>query len=92
VNGLVRHHAMKWDVWKVYYMTYAESAEFGDRPRDLIARGLSLESALAMVERLGFGHSAHPETYIRRRHDYKARGQRHGNTKTNAGTVAADGA
>jgi len=52
---------MKWNVWKVHYMTYAQIAEFGDRPRELIARGLSLEAALAMVELLGFGHSAHPD-------------------------------
>ena len=50
-----------WSVWKVYYMTYAEIAEFGDKPRELIARGLSFEKAQAMVKTLGFGHSAHPD-------------------------------
>jgi hypothetical protein len=52
---------VNWSVWKVYYMTYAEIAEQGDKPRELIARGLSFEKARAMVERLGFGHSMHPD-------------------------------
>ncbi len=49
-----------WDVWKVYYMTYAEIAEQGEKPRELVARRLSFEAARALVERLGFGHSMHP--------------------------------
>ena len=52
---------MTWAVWKVYYMTYAEIAAQGDKPRELIARGLSFEKARLMVERLGFGHSIHPD-------------------------------
>ena len=32
---------MTWAVWKVYYMTYAEIAAQGDKPRELIARLLT---------------------------------------------------
>ena len=49
-----------WSVWKVHYMTYAEVAEHGDKPPELIARGLSFAAAAALVTRLGFGHSMHP--------------------------------
>lgn len=49
-----------WDVWKVYYATYAEIAEHGDKPRELVARRLSFEKAREMVAALGFGHSMHP--------------------------------
>lgn len=49
----------RWDVWKVFYMTYAEIDEHGDRKREIVARDLSLEDALALVKKLGFGHSAH---------------------------------
>ena len=51
-----------WDVWKVYYMTYAEIATFGDKPRELVASRLTFENAQAMVKRLGFGYSMHPST------------------------------
>lgn len=49
-----------WDIWKVYYMTYAEMAEFGDKPRELVASRLTFDRARAMVEALGFGYSMHP--------------------------------
>ena len=49
-----------WSVWKVYYMTTAEIAEYGDKPRELVATGLSFAAASALVVRLGFGHSMHP--------------------------------
>lgn len=49
-----------WDVWKVRYMTYAEIAEQGEKPRELVARRLTFEKARALVESLGFGFSMHP--------------------------------
>ncbi|WP_428414437.1 hypothetical protein [Methylibium sp.] len=40
-------------------MTYAEIEQRGDRKREIVARDLPLEDALALVKKLGFGHSAH---------------------------------
>jgi hypothetical protein len=50
----------RWDVWRVHYATYAEIAAYGEKPRGRVAGGLSLEQALDLVMRLGFGHSAYP--------------------------------
>ena len=49
-----------WAIWKTYYMTYAEVAEQGDKPHELVARGLPWADAVAMIERMGFGYSIHP--------------------------------
>jgi hypothetical protein len=49
-----------WDVWKVYYMTYAEIAKYGDKPRELIAQRITFEKARELVDRLGFDYSMHP--------------------------------
>ena len=49
-----------WDVFRVHYMTYAEIAEHGDRPRELVARRLTFEKARELVDVLGFGFSMHP--------------------------------
>lgn len=53
--------SVPWDVWKVCYMTYEDIERFGDRPRERIARGLSLAKALELVDQKGFGYSAHQE-------------------------------
>lgn len=53
-----------WDVWKVYYMTYDEIDEFGDKERELVASGLSFAQAQRKVDELGrgpmYGHSMWP--------------------------------
>lgn len=46
---------MTWDVWKVYYMTYAQIEQYGDKQRERVARGLSFEEAKKTVDRLGSG-------------------------------------
>ncbi len=48
------------DVCHVEYMSYEEMEQFGDKPREKIATGLSLAEAWKLVERLGFGYSIHP--------------------------------
>ncbi len=49
-----------WGVWKAYYMTYAEIAEQGDKPRELVASGLTFDKAREMVVQLSFGYGMHP--------------------------------
>ena len=46
-----------WSVWKVYYLTYRQIAEQGDKPPELIAHGLSLEDAKRRADELGEGVS-----------------------------------
>lgn len=52
---------MTWRIILSHYQTYAEIAEQGDRPRELVASGLTFAQAQARVEALGFGYSMHPE-------------------------------
>ena len=51
-----------WSVWKAYYMTYEEIAEQGDKPRELVKRGLSFDDAQKMAKALGFGYYTPPES------------------------------
>jgi hypothetical protein len=46
-----------WNVWKVYYATYAQVAAYGNRPAELVVRGLSLDAAKEMAANLGDGLS-----------------------------------
>jgi hypothetical protein len=52
----------RWDVWKVFYMTYAEIKEQGELQRQRVTTGLSFQAAQAKVQELGFGYSMHPNS------------------------------
>lgn len=49
-----------WNVWRVFYATYAEVARDGDQPQQLVAAHLSFEAAKKLVGELGFGHCMKP--------------------------------
>jgi hypothetical protein len=48
-----------WDVHRARYMTYAEIAQQGDRPPELVAQKLAFQKAQELVKQLGFGYSIH---------------------------------
>lgn len=58
-----------WNVFRVYYLTYAEIDELPEpyrtkaingHDREIIATNLSFIKAMKLVEDLGFGFSMHP--------------------------------
>jgi len=51
-----------YDVYKVFYMTYEEIKACRDKPRVLVAKRLTLEKALELVQQLGPDHGAFPTT------------------------------
>jgi hypothetical protein len=50
-----------WAVWFVTYAFYEDVARDGDIPPRLVQRGLSLDAAKRLADRLGFGHCVKPE-------------------------------
>jgi len=51
---------MKYDIYKVYYTTYAEIVEFGDRKSELVAKNMTFEAGTKFIQDFGFGYSLHP--------------------------------
>ena len=51
----------RWIVWRVTYATCQEVEQDGDVPPKQVSSAMTLEQALALVARLGFGHCAKPE-------------------------------
>lgn len=57
-----KQHPETWAVYKNYYMTTEEIQQYGDKPRELVTRGLTFEAARLLVESKGYDHSMHQES------------------------------